>query len=402
MGSFYLLEGKVQHYSWGGTHFLPALLKQANPDGQPFAEYWLGAHPMFPSRLQSNAGKISLQRFIEQNKADVLGGETSKQFQSLPFLFKILDVKNMLSIQVHPNLQQAAVGFAEENEAGISLQSPHRNYKDENHKPELMVALSDFWLLHGFKPQDLLAETLEKVTELQPLLPHFQKGGYQGLYEYVMLPSNDTADQILAALKERIIPLYGSNALDKSNPDFWAARALQTFGEDGKLDKGIFSIYFFNLLHLKRGEGIFQDAGLPHAYLEGQNVEIMANSDNVLRAGLTDKHIDVAELLKLVRFEPTFPKVLKAVEAFKATYDSPAAEFELSRYRLRSGQKEELHFKEVALLFCLSGLIRVQNSFRSLLLEAGQAVLVEASTQFVLAADVDADVFVATVPPPKN
>src|SRR5699024_6743476 len=191
-----------------------------------------------------------------------------------------------------------------ENQAGIPTDATNRNYKDDNHKPEMMVALSDFYLLHGFKAEDKLIQQLQRIKEFSALLPIFGSEGYKGLYKEVMTLPQEKVNQILRPLLEHIIPLYKADQLSKTDPAFWASRAVasgMTTLED--IDRGIFSIYFFNLLHLKTGEGIFQAAGLPHAYLEGQNIELMANSDNVLRGGLTQTHVDVEELLKHTRFK---------------------------------------------------------------------------------------------------
>jgi len=150
-----------------------------------------------------------------------------------------------------------------------------------------MLALSEFWLLHGFKPAEELERTLQAIPELAFLTPVFTKGGYQELYKTVMELPQAEVNRILQPLLDRIIPAYREGKLSQNDEHFWAARAADTYNEPGRIDRGIFSIYLFNLLNLHPGEAIFQAAGLPHAYLEGQNVEIMANSDNVLRGGLT-------------------------------------------------------------------------------------------------------------------
>jgi mannose-6-phosphate isomerase len=201
-----------------------------------------------------------------------------------------------------------------------------------------MVALSDFWLLHGFKPEAQLIESLSANPDFDFLTHIFEKEGYKGLYQHVMTMPDADANAVLQPLVDRLLPLYENGELMKESEDFWAARAAQTYCKNGRLDRGIFSIYFFNLVHLKKGEGIYQPAGLPHAYLEGQNVEIMATSDNVLRAGLTDKHIDIEELMKHVRFEPTEPRVLPDAAVQENVYNSSAAEFELSRIQLQKGE----------------------------------------------------------------
>jgi len=252
--SLYPLKGVVQHYSWGGFDFIPDLLKTNNEDKKPFAEYWLGTHPNCPSGIVTPTGEEKLDQFIQKN-----------DLPSLPFLLKVLDVRQMLSIQVHPDKISAQKGFEEENEKGVPHNAPHRNYKDTNHKPELMVALSDFWLLHGFKNESELRKTLESIQEFHFLIDIFQQGHYKALYEHVMKMGRESINAVLQPLIDRILPLYRSDQLQKNDPGFWAARAVETFCKEGQLDRGIFSIYFFNLLFLKKGEGVYQPSELPHA-----------------------------------------------------------------------------------------------------------------------------------------
>jgi mannose-6-phosphate isomerase len=396
------LKGKVQYYSWGGYDFIPNLLNLPNKDQKPYAEYWLGAHPSQSAVLDVDGREVPLHDHIRDNAAGALGPRTARAFGSLPFLLKVLDVRQMLSIQVHPNLAQGRDGFARENDAGIAPGAPHRNYKDANHKPELMVALDDFWLLHGFKPEAKLIETLSSVPELKPLLPRFESGGYKGLFEYVMEPGRKDTEDLLNAIRGRVVPAYEAGTLQRSSPDFWAARALQTFCAGGTTDKGIFSIYFFNLLHVRKGEGLFQDAGLPHAYLEGRNIEIMANSDNVLRAGLTDKHVDVPELLALVRFEPTVPAIIPASDREVVTYDSPAAEFELRKYELKDGSRQDVPVSEATIFLLMEGRATLTSGDATLPLPAGGAAFCAPGEHVRLEAGADAVVFVATVPTDKN
>ncbi|MBD0351914.1 MAG: mannose-6-phosphate isomerase, class I [Flavisolibacter sp.] len=391
----FLLKGNIQRYNWGGYDFIPRLLGIPNEAAQPCAEYWLGAHPNFPAMVINGEKAIPLNTFIESNKK-LLGSYVADRFHQLPFLLKVLDVRQMLSIQVHPSKEAAKKAFEEENKKGISRTAPHRNYKDDNHKPELMVALSDFWLLHGFKPAEALHEALSATPELSFLTQHFN-GDYRRVYHFVMTLPQAKADQLLAPLAKRVLPLYEKGQLEKHQPDFWAARAIKTFCNN-HYDRGLFSIYLFNLLHLKKGEGIYQPAGMPHAYLEGQNVEIMANSDNVLRAGLTDKHIDVNELLKHVQFSPTIPHVLHASDTEISFYPAPAAEFQLYQYHLHRGAVQELKTDSAEIWLLLNGEIML-NGQR---LARGQSAFIPAGTLVSLTTDSDAVVFRAGTPVPKN
>lgn len=410
------LAGKIQHYAWGGASFLPRLLSMPNPEGRPFAEYWMGAHDKAPSELfgvisaggspsgagkEQGGGNVKLDEYIRAFPRELLGAETADRFGRLPYLLKILDVKDMLSIQVHPSKTYAEKAFLGENNNGIPLDAPDRNYKDDNHKPELMVALSDFWLLHGFKPAASLKLILEQTPELRFLEPVFASEGYAGLYRTVMEMEPLKVNEVLGPLLDRILPDYREGRLSKDQEDFWAARAALTFNETGRIDRGIFSVYLFNLVNLQPGEAIFQDAGLPHAYLEGQNVEIMANSDNVLRGGLTPKHIDVPELLKNIRFEATEPNIILGVadDGPVSVFRTPAPDFELSRIGLLKGDAIAISSRSVEIFMLLEGKVQVEeNEENSFGRKTGEAFLAFDGGRVELKALEDSILYRAAVP----
>jgi mannose-6-phosphate isomerase len=402
----FILTGKVQHYAWGGSSYIAKLLNIRNEDRKPFAEYWMGAHDNASSDIIINdKERIKLNEYISSFPSETLGSDKVKQFGKLPYLLKILDVKDMLSIQVHPSKENAEKEFAEENKKNIPLNALRRNYKDNNHKPELMLALGEFWLLHGFKSEFKLKAVLTAVPELKFLLTFFDNGGYYELYKTVMEMEQGMVNKTWQPILDRIIPAYQSNQLQKSNEGFWAARAALTYNEPGIIDRGIFSIYLFNVLHLQPGEAIFQDAGLPHAYLEGQNVEIMANSDNVLRGGLTQKHVDVNELLKHVKFEETIPKIIheKKIADHVATYVTPAPDFELAKIEINDGESVFSISRSTEIFIVLCGIVEVkenlQNSFR--LLTGGAFVGFDAAA-FTITADKKAILYRASVPFPQQ
>jgi mannose-6-phosphate isomerase len=350
------ITGKVQHYAWGGYYYLPKLLNIPVKKGETYAEFWLGTHDRGSSELKNGSGNpVLLKDYIDAYPEQTLGQKASKLFGHLPFLLKVLDVKDMLSIQVHPSRENAQVAFDAENEQGIDLAAPERNFKDNNHKPELMLALSEFWLLHGFKTPKALQSILREIPELHFLVPIFGGDNYKKLYRHVMEMPQVQVDRHLKTLLDRITSHYQAGKLNKEKEDFWVARAAMTFSQEARIDRGIFSIYFFNLLHLQPGQAVYQDAGLPHAYLEGQNVEIMSNSDNVLRGGLTSKHVDVPELMKHVKFEATIPNIItgKPAETDRLVYTTPAPDFELSRLQVAKGQSVKLisHSVEIFLVF---------------------------------------------------
>jgi mannose-6-phosphate isomerase len=381
----YYLKGIVKHYDWGGFNFIPSLLKQENTGERPFAEYWMGVHPLGSSLVEINGQ--------EKRLADLKPG--------IPFLFKVLDVKDMLSIQVHPTKQGAVEGYEAENNLGIPADAPYRNYKDKNHKPELMIALSDFWLLHGFKPEKELVYTLLNVVELRELLPVFNEGSYKGLYKHVMEMPQKDVNRILDPLIKNISEVYKENEADKDDEDFWVARAAKLFCPAGHIDRGIFSIFFMNLLHLKNGDAIFQDAGVPHAYLEGQNIEVMANSDNVLRGGLTTKHIAVDELIRHIKWQPTFPEILKPVSQgeHEQVFNIPVKDFRLSLFNVEPGDTVEYKAGDVEFLFIVNGSTTLDDGVEKLQLVAGHpSVVIFPQTSVRIKAMEKSLIFRSTIP----
>ncbi|MDX2046822.1 MAG: mannose-6-phosphate isomerase, class I [Chitinophagaceae bacterium] len=395
----YKLKGKVQHYAWGGLDFIPQLLNVSNNEQQPYAEYWLGAHSNAPSVVQLTDNAFTkLPDMIRSEPKRYLGEKAAKQFGELPYLLKVLDVKEMLSIQVHPTKAEAEKGFAAENEKGIPLDAAHRNYKDANHKPEVMVALGDFWLLHGFLPKQQLTETLERTDGFNALLPLFEGKGYYGLYRYVMELPQDGVDEMLRPLAQKIVPLYEQNKLSKMSPDFWAAKVmLDKKPAYTNFDRGIFSIYFFNLVYLTAGQAIFQGAGIPHAYLEGQNVELMSNSDNVLRGGLTPKHIDVPELLKHTVFEAITPAVIDGVKnGFERTYHCPVPDFIIHAVDVPAGSTYSGKATSAEIVLLMNG--EAETSGTVLHLNKGDAAVIFSGEEYQIKALQHTKIFKAAVP----
>lgn len=336
------LRGIIQDYDWGGYQYISGLTGQQNPDRQPQAELWMGTHNRGPATVTVNGSSLGLDRWIATDPVGILGEKVAQRFGGhLPFLFKILDVRKMLSIQAHPTKAAAEAGYRRENEAGIPLEASDRNYKDENHKPEIMVALSHFWLLHGFSAPAHIEQVLEGTPEFRTLQPIFSERGIKGLYQYIMELPQERIDELLAPMATRLEPALETAKLDRSQPEYWAAQAFRDYTQDGHYDRGVFSIFLFNLVYIEQGNGIFQDANIPHAYLEGVNVELMANSDNVFRGGLTAKHVDVGELMQHLRFEPVRPNILRGKERLphERVFPAPVPDFELSRIDLSAGDR---------------------------------------------------------------
>jgi mannose-6-phosphate isomerase len=285
----------------------------------------------------------------------------------------------MLSIQVHPTKSEAEAGFVRENALGVPLDAPERNYKDNNHKPEVQLALSDFWLLHGFRPQDQLHDILTQTPEFHTLAPLFINSGYHGLYKHIMEMPPEAVNALLHPLAQRILPKYDAKALDMFSPDYWAAKAIREMSTQ-QYDRGIFSIYLFNLVKLAPGQALFQDAGIPHVLLHGQTLEIMANSDNVIRGGLTPKSIDIPELLKLVTFKGITAEIIEgrpSKNLYEEQYVSPSQEFSLSKISLSKDEYYE----------------NTTDSAEILLTLQGEAMLDSAGTEFVVNEGASAIVF---------
>jgi mannose-6-phosphate isomerase len=224
----------------------------------------------------------------------------------------------------------------------------------------------------------------------------------RALYEQVMLLPQPDVDALVGPLVARLAPLYRDGRLDRSSPDFWAARAAEQFGlPGGHVDRGILSIYLLNLVHLAPGEGTYFEAGLPHAYLEGIAVEIMANSDNVIRGGLTPKHVDVPELLRILSFEPATPHPLVGEPAGPAEhrYATPAAEFGLSRLDLGPATEAGCEASGPEALIVIDGTPQLRWRRGRLPLARGGAVLVPAGVSYTLTSPGPACLFRAFVPP---
>lgn len=400
MRKIFKLKGKVQKYDWGGTSYIPNLVSENIKENTTYAEYWMGAHIKAPSEVITENENILLNKFIEENLTDSLGKDVSSKFGKLPFLFKVLDVNNMLSIQVHPSIEAAINGFNLEESKGIPLTAKNRNYKDKNHKPEIMVALSDFWLLHGFLERNKLIKNLEQTKELNFLKEIFLDKGFAGLYKLVMNYSQNEVNNILQPLVDRILPKYVNNELDKESPAYWAAKSIH--GKTNKnIDKGIFSIYFFNILNVSKGEAVFQDAGVPHAYLEGKNIELMANSDNVLRAGLTSKHIDVEELIKNTKFEETIPEILKGnfnSQNGETVFKTKAIDFELSKISLDDSITYHKTSNSIEILIALEGSATIKDNSFSLDLDKGECILINANTDYKIETSTHVEIYKASVP----
>ena len=397
----YRLTGQVQHYAWGGKNYIASLIGLNSAKDQPCAEWWLGAHPSAPSEIENVTGKQSLIEFLSQNPT-ALGQASRQQFgDELPYLLKILDVEKPLSIQLHPTKAQAEKGFEAENAKGVSLTDNTRTYKDRNHKPEMMIALSDFWLLHGFKTRDQILATLNARPSLQPLA---EKLGTQNLAEFyadVMLADQSTLANWLLPIIEANQQPNKNGELTLDNPDYWMLYTMEAMAIlPEKLDAGLVCFYLFNIVHLEEGEGIFQDAGIPHAYLRGQNVELMACSDNVIRGGLTPKYVDIVELLKIVDCREVTPQIISAAPQNQSefTYKTPVNDFALAQIRVEPEQQTEVNLQSAGILLVMQGELKIQEKSAVLTLKQGESAFITADSNVKIMSEKGGYAFLAKLP----
>lgn len=381
----YKLTGALQHYVWGGSQYIPALLNLSSPTSQHYAEWWLGAHASAPSMIDVNGNTLPLTEYLQQNPT-ALGDESRKNFgETLPYLLKILDVSQPLSIQLHPTKAQAEQGFAAENEKELDLKAPTRTYKDNNHKPEMMIALSDFWLLHGFKAKSKILETLLARPSLASLAEKLQTQDLHAFYADVMQADQAQLHQWLAPILADKQAAYAANELDLTNPDYWVLYTMEAMEISlEKLDAGLICFYLFNIVHVKTGEGIYQDAGIPHAYLRGQNIELMACSDNVIRGGLTPKYVDIPELLKIVDCREVEPQIIPPApqDARVFTYTTPAKDFALQNIRYECGEIHHLKIQSAGILMVMQGVINLRSETTALSLKQGESAFITAGSVY--------------------
>ena len=397
----YRLTGQVQHYAWGGKNYIASLIGLNSAKDQPCAEWWLGAHPSAPSEIEDVTGKQSLIEFLSQNPT-ALGQASHQQFgDELPYLLKILDVEKPLSIQLHPTKAQAEKGFEAENAKGVSLTDSTRTYKDRNHKPEMMIALSDFWLLHGFKIKSQILTTLNVRPSLQPLAEKLGKQSLAEFYADVMLADQSTLANWLLPIIEVNQQPYKNGELTLDNPDYWVLYTMEAMAiSPEKLDAGLVCFYLFNIVHLKEGEGIFQDAGIPHAYLRGQNVELMACSDNVIRGGLTPKYVDIVELLKIVDCREVTPQIISAAPQNQSefTYKTPVKDFALAQIRVEPQQHTELNLQSAGILLVMQGELKIQEKSTALTLKQGESAFITADSNVEIMSEKGGYAFLAKLP----
>ncbi|ELO0856722.1 mannose-6-phosphate isomerase [Citrobacter amalonaticus] len=368
------LINSVQNYAWGSKTALTELYGLANPQQLPMAELWMGAHPKSSSKIEDAGGQVvSLRDVIDGNQSALLGDAVAERFGELPFLFKVLCAAQPLSIQVHPNKRNSEIGFAKENAAGIPMDAAERNYKDPNHKPELVFALTPFLAMNAFR------EFSEIVSLLQPVA-----GAHTAIAHFLEQPNAERLSQLFAALlsmqgeeKSRALAILKA-ALETQQGEPWQTiRLIAEFYPD---DSGLFSPLLLNVVKLNPGEAMFLFAETPHAYLQGVALEVMANSDNVLRAGLTPKYIDIPELVANVKFEakPANQLLTTPVKhGAELDFPIPVNDFAFSLHDL-SAQETAIDQQSAAILFCVEGEALLRKGEQRLVLKPGESAFISA------------------------
>ncbi len=394
------LKNPIQNYPWGSRTFIPQLMGEAAPADKPQAELWMGAHPKAPSQVMYGGEWVSLPEWIQKNPEQILGKSASVRFSnSLPFLFKVLAAARPLSIQAHPDRNQAREGFAQENRLKIPMDAPHRNYRDENHKPEVLCALTPFWALNGFRKIDDLMALADRIAapalkDKAVLVSRSSEAeGLKAFFSDLMNMDKGAQRQLVSEVVDDI----GKHSTTDSALE-WVVRLNREYPGD----VGVLSPIFMNVIHLQPGEAIYTPSGRPHAYLVGAGIELMANSDNVLRGGLTSKNAHVPDLLAILNFTPGEVDILRPERHRdgESIYRTPAEEFLLSLISIAGGSAfESSQTRSAEIMICIEGEARITD------LGSKDTLVMSKGTTLIVPADVEqyriegkATIYKATVP----
>ena len=389
----YLMENPVMHYAWGTRGkeaFIPRLLNLSNWDqSEPWAELWMGAHPKAPSHVKTSQGEISLRDFIDAQPEVTLGTRVIKLHgKELPFLMKVLSASEILSIQAHPNKQQAEL---------LHRQDP-KHYPDANHKPELAIALDNLNALVGLKDETDLREILKRIPELETLTKaHNNNGLCKKIFETLITLATSSPEKVAATVK-KLKHRLESKSVSLSFEEQLFIDVAQKYPEH---DVGLLLLFVLEAHIFKSHEGVFIPAGVPHAYIRGNIIECMANSDNVVRAGLTPKFKDTKTLLDIMDYsiKPQIYNPPKTKGTF--TYKVPATEFIVHLWKTTRG--EVLQLKEVdgpAILLVVEGQITIHwPGSNQMIVRSGNSVFIPAALKdWNIAAHSDCLVFLSSVP----
>jgi mannose-6-phosphate isomerase len=405
----YLMRNQIQHYAWGTRNdeaFIPRLLGTEPQPDTPYAELWMGAHPTAPSAVVVEGMEISLNQWIAAHPLELLGQTVAERFRGkLPFLFKVLSTQEALSIQAHPNKAQAEVMHACDPE----------HYPDGNHKPELAVALDSLTALVGIKPFAKILDALDRYPELagfvgqdihrklkaakNPSYPE-QQNLVRAMFAILIERSVTSVKEMSQSIDRLAVQLTESaDELREEERLFLDLRQKY-----GGADVGLFAIFLLNLVHLEAGEGVYTPAGIPHAYLKGNIVECMANSDNVVRVGLTPKFKDAQALVDILDCQPGVISFVEGdLNSSEVVYQTPFAEFEVSRWRMEPGEEKNTIGNGPRVLIVTRGnaLIRWGSDLEGgeEVLQQGQSVFIPALLEeFKVKANGSVELFIAKTP----
>jgi mannose-6-phosphate isomerase len=371
------LQTSVRHYPWGSHTVIPELLGEPYPADRPYAELWVGAHPAEPSVLSDGT---PLDRAIERQPVELLGAEVRARFgDRLPFLLKVLAAEQPLSLQAHPTNEQARAGFAAEEAAGVPRDDPKRTFKDPYHKPELLLALTEFEALCGFRPVEESLHCLAKlqVPELKPTIAALARGGLRAAIPQLLALSPELRGELVTAVAAAAARFVAAHDPEFINTYRWASSLAQTYPGD----PGVVISLLCNHLKLAPGEAVFLPAGNLHAYLSGAGVEVMASSDNVLRGGLTGKYVDLAALIEVLDFsDGKVPVIHPVLGPGGLRYPVPIEDFDLTRVQL-DAQSGALTTRGPQVLLCTEGGAELTSGEGTLTLRKGCAAFVAAGTE---------------------
>lgn len=369
------LQNIIKNYDWGSINELSKLFNINNPEHKPMAEIWMGTHPAGVSTAIDKHGYAAkLDEIIKQHPVEILGEESVKKYASLPYLFKIISAKEPLSIQVHPSLNKARLGFEKENDLAIPLESPNRNYKDANHKPELIYAITPFWAMNGFRPIKEILTLFNQLNipiidkEVDLLAQNQTASGLKRFFSYLLTLNIEIKQKAIDALMIKIEYL-----------NVFPYSIIKEIAKKYPNDSGLFSVLLLNIIELLPGQAMFLKAETPHAYLKGTGVEIMANSDNVLRAGFTSKHIDINELLDNTNFH-SIKKSNLLTEPTKynniLNYSVPVNDFAFEIIQSTTQKINSHPIVSAEILLCIEGKITISTSTDSFTISAGESVFI--------------------------
>lgn len=381
----YRITGVPKAYAWGSTSAIPEFMG-TEPTGEPVAEVWYGAHPSGPSPISCDApmpgDARDLRELVLWDTVGVMGVPVTERFAGeLPFLLKIIAPAEALSLQVHPSKAQAIQGYREEEAAGIAANSPCRSYKDRNHKPEMVFALTQFEALCGFRAPRRAAELFaglgtplsERIARHLASSPNASgvRAAFTALFSRGR-PDPEDVTAFAAACARR---------LEEGSPSTRADRTVVRLQEQHPGDPGVVASMLLNPVTLRPGEAMFVPNGWVHAYLSGLAIELMAASDNVLRAGLTVKHVDTREVLATVDYvaAPPIRIAPELVGPGVGVYYAPVDDFELLVARVSAtGEPLELPGRSARIVLCVDGEVTVTCGTEALTLVPGEAAFIRA------------------------